>query len=109
MSAAAISSWENINIEAIYPKRNAKWRAASKACCALTAPGRAASQSLLMVASKPIVPFGLLDVSLGQPMEVPFDSSRFFLNLQPGTYRLVGALLIEKDADIGLSSVVGLY
>ncbi|NLP12257.1 hypothetical protein GX408_17800 [bacterium] len=100
---------ENINIEADLSKAKRKVASGIDGLLRIHGAWPAASQSLLMVASQPIVPFGLLDVSLGQPMEVPFDSSRFFLNLQPGTYRLVGALLIEKGVDIGLTSVVGLY
>ena len=100
---------QNINIEADFSKAKRKVASGIEGMLRTHGAWPAASQSLLMVASKPIVPFGLLDVSLGQPLEAPFDSSRFFINLQPGTYRLVGALLIEKGADIGLSSVVGLY
>ncbi len=69
----------------------------------------AASQSLIMAASRPILPSSLLDISLGQPLAVPFDSTRFFLSLQPGTYRLIGTLLIEQGKEISVSSLVGLY
>jgi hypothetical protein len=68
-----------------------------------------AAQSILMAASKPILPSSLLDISLGQPMAVPFDSTRFFINLQPGTYRLIGALLIEQGVDLSISSLAGIY
>jgi hypothetical protein len=67
------------------------------------------SQSIIMAASRPILPSSLLDISLGQPIAVPFDSTKFFLSLQPGTYRLIGTLLIEEAKDISVSSLVGLY
>ncbi len=67
------------------------------------------SQSVLLAASRPILPSGLLDISLGTPIAAPFDSTRYFLSLQPGTYRLVGALLIQDGVSLGISSLSGLY
>jgi len=100
---------ENIDIRADLSKAKLKVSSGIEGTLRIKGIWPAASQSLLMAASKPILPSSLLDISLGQPLTVPFDSSRFFLSLQPGVYRLIGSLLIEKDVDISISSLVGVY
>lgn len=65
--------------------------------------------SVIVAASYPALPTGLLDVVLGTPIPAPFDSSRYELTLPPATYRLIGALVLEEGASIGLTSLRGLY
>jgi len=67
------------------------------------------AESVLVVASKTILPTSLLDVVFGSPIEAGFDSTAYSLSLQPGTYRLVGALVTETGKSIGIESIKGLY
>jgi len=65
--------------------------------------------SILMAASTSLIPNGLLDIQFGFPIPAGFDSTTYVLPIQPGTYRLVGTLLIQENAPIGIESVCGVY
>lgn len=67
------------------------------------------AEQVLMVASNTILPTGLLDITFGTPIEAGFDSTTYSLTVQPGTYRLIGALVIEQNNDIGIESIKGIY
>jgi hypothetical protein len=67
------------------------------------------AQSVLIIASKTILPTSLLDISFGAPIACSFDSTSYILSVQPGTYRLIGALVTEKDKPIGFDSIKGIY
>ena len=67
------------------------------------------AQSVLVIASESILPPGLLDIIFGTPIEAGFDSTTYMLSVQPGTYRLIGALVIEQDKPIGFESIKGIY
>ncbi|MBN1560500.1 hypothetical protein JW998_09630 [candidate division KSB1 bacterium] len=67
------------------------------------------AQSVLMIASKTILPTSLLDITFGAPIECGFDTTSYRLSVQPGTYRLIGALVTEKDKPIGFDSIKGIY
>jgi len=65
--------------------------------------------SVLLAASPTILPEGLLDITLGQPIEAGFDSVQYSFTVQPGRYRLIGALVLEEGASIGFQSIRGIY
>jgi hypothetical protein len=67
------------------------------------------AQTVLMIASKTILPTSLLDIIFGAPIDVGFDSTEYSLSVQPNTYRLIGALLIQEDEPIGFDSIKGVY
>ncbi|MBN2001191.1 hypothetical protein JW935_26850, partial [candidate division KSB1 bacterium] len=67
------------------------------------------ASSVLVAASTSLLPSNLLDITLGMPVEVPFDSVSYTLPLQPGLYYLVGALLLQSDTPIGMESIKGIY
>ncbi len=67
------------------------------------------AESVLVAASSSFLPSSLLDITLSMPVEVPFDSVDYTLPLQPGTYFLVGALLLQTGAPIGIESIQGIY
>ena len=69
----------------------------------------ASAESILIFASKPLLPTGLLDISFGLPIAAGFDSTNYTINIQPGTYRLFGALLLESGSPIGVESIKGIY
>ncbi|MBN1466440.1 hypothetical protein JXA02_11800 [candidate division KSB1 bacterium] len=69
----------------------------------------AGAQSVLLIAAKTILPTSLLDITFGAPIEAGFDSTSYALSVQPGTYRLIGALVTEKDRPIGFDSIKGIY
>jgi hypothetical protein len=99
----------NINIDADLAKAKLAVKSGIEGTLHIKGLWPSGSQSILLAASRPILPSGLLDISLGTPVSAPFDSTRYFLSLQPGTYRLVGALLIQEGVSLGISSLVGLY
>ncbi len=67
------------------------------------------AESVLVIASKSVLPTSLLDIIFSAPIEAGFDSTTYTLSLQPGTYRLIGALLTETGKSIGVESIKGLY
>lgn len=100
---------DSINITADLSK--AKRAVNSKITGTLRTKGEwpAGAVSVIVVASQPVLPTGLLDLSLGQPIEAGFDSTSYSLTLQPGTYRLIGVLVLIEGETIGLTSLKGLY
>lgn len=70
-------------------------------------PGGA--ESVLVVASKTVLPTSLLDIVFGAPIAAGFDSTTYSLSVQPATYRLIGALVTETGKSIGIESIKGLY
>ena len=69
----------------------------------------AGATSVLVAASNSLIPQGLLDIQFGMPIPAGFDSTTYVLSVQPGTYRLVGTLVLEQDVPIGIQSVRGVY
>ncbi len=65
--------------------------------------------SALVVASVPLLPSGLMDITMGIPIEAGFDSTAYSLSLQPGTYRLLGVLVLVEGEQVGINSIRGLY
>ncbi len=70
-----------------------------------------AAQSVLIAAltALPSPKSSLLDVSFGIPIIAGFDSTVYIMSIQPGTYLLITALVIEENAPIGLQSIRGIY
>jgi hypothetical protein len=67
------------------------------------------AESVLVAASHTILPSSLLDISFGFPIAAPFDTTDYSLPIQPGSYALIGALVIETGASIGFESIKGIY
>lgn len=67
------------------------------------------AENVLVVASQTILPTGLLDIVFGVPIQAGFDSTLYSLTVQPGTYRLIGALVTETDSPVGIESIKGIY
>ncbi len=67
------------------------------------------AESVLVVASKTVLPTSLLDVVFSSPIAAGFDSTLYSLSVQPATWRLVGALVTEADKGIGIESIKGIY
>ena len=68
-----------------------------------------AAESVLVFTSQVLIPSSLMDIQFGQPIPAPFDSTNYSLTVQPGTYRLIGALLLERGVPLGVQSIRGLY
>ncbi len=70
----------------------------------------AATTKVVVAASTaPVLPSSLLDLTFSFPIDAGFDSTRYFIPVQPGTYKLVAALVIEEGKSIGLESIKGAY
>jgi len=67
------------------------------------------AESVLVIASKTVLPTSLLDIVFGAPIVAGFDSTAYSLSLQPGTYRLIGSLVTETGKSIGVESIKGIY
>ena len=67
------------------------------------------ASSVLVAASKSGLPKSLLDIEFGLPIQAGFKSVSYSLALPPGTYNLVGALLVKNDEPVGLQSIAGYY
>ncbi|MDZ7725611.1 MAG: hypothetical protein U5R06_23005 [candidate division KSB1 bacterium] len=65
--------------------------------------------SVPLAASQGGLPTSLLDIEFGLPIQAGFKSASYSLSLPPGTYNLVGALLVKKDKPVGLESLAGYY
>jgi len=100
---------DSINIVADLSK--AKRAVNSKITGTLRVKGEwpAGATTVLVVASQPGFPTGLLDLTLGQPIQAGFDSTSYSLTLQPGNYKLIGALVLIEGEDLGITSIRGLY
>ncbi|MDZ7314896.1 MAG: hypothetical protein ONA69_09980 [candidate division KSB1 bacterium] len=68
-----------------------------------------AARQVLVIASPLILPTGLLDIIFSPPIPAGFDSTAFSISVPPGTYRLIGALLIEENKNIGVESIKAVY
>ncbi len=67
------------------------------------------AESVLVVASRTVLPTSLLDIIFSSPIKAGFDSTTYTLSVQPGTYRLIGALVTEAGQSIGVESIKGIY
>ncbi|MBD3376168.1 hypothetical protein GF406_14120 [candidate division KSB1 bacterium] len=67
------------------------------------------AQSVLIIASKNILPTGLLDIQFSPPIEPGFESTEYTFTVQPGTYRLIAMLLLEENVPLGVESIKGFY
>ena len=65
--------------------------------------------SVLVAASRIGLPKSLLDIEFGLPIKAGFESMPYSLSLPPGTYNLVGTLLVQSGKPVGLESVVSYY
>ncbi len=68
-----------------------------------------ASKVVVAASTAPLLPASLLDLFFSFPIDAGFDSTRYIISVQPGTYKLVAALVIEEGQNIGLESVKGAY
>ena len=65
--------------------------------------------SVIVAASQKLLPLGLLDITLSQPIAAPFDSEDYSFSAQPGIYPLVGVLVLEEGVPLGFESIRGIY
>lgn len=73
-------------------------------------PWPAAATDVVMVASSAaFLPSSLLDLMIGFPITAGFESTAYTIPVQPGTYKMVAALVIEKGVPVGLESVRSTY
>lgn len=100
---------ESINIEANLENARLRVDSAIQGMLRINGDWPAGAENVLVVASKTILPTSLLDIVFSSPIEVGFDSLAYYLSVQPGTYRLLGALVTEKDQNIGINSIKGIY
>ncbi len=100
---------DSINIEADLSLARRKVDSAIEGTLTISGDWPEDAQSILMIASTTILPTSLLDIIFGAPIEVGFDSTAYSLSVQPNTYRLIGALLIQKDEPISFDSIKGVY
>ncbi len=68
-----------------------------------------ATDVVVVASTAPLLPTSLLDLMFSFPIKAGFDTTSYMLPVQPGTYRLVAALVIEKGKSIGLESVRGAF
>ncbi|HOT98003.1 MAG TPA: hypothetical protein PLG50_16550 [bacterium] len=68
-----------------------------------------ASKVVVAASTAPVLPSSLLDLTFSFPMDAGFDSTRYIIAVQPGTYKLVAALVIENGKSIGMESIKGAY
>lgn len=99
----------SIDIKADYSKAKFKVDSFIHGTLKVNGEWPANASSILVVASQSLTPQGLLDVSFGQPIAAGFESVQYSLNLQPGTYRLIGCLLLQEGEPIGFQSIKGIY
>jgi hypothetical protein len=99
----------NIDIHADLSKARRKVDSAIQGMLKVNGSWPVGATQVLVVASPTILPTSLLDVVFGVPIAAGFDSSAFSLSVQPGTYRLIGALLIEENKSIGVESIKAIY
>lgn len=100
---------DSINIDADLSLARRKVDSAIEGMLRVNGEWPAAAQSVLMVASKTILPTSLLDITFGSPIDAGFDSTAYSLSVQPDTYRLIGALVIEENEPIGFNSIKGIF
>ncbi len=99
-----------IDIEADLSKAKRKVESTIEGMLRVQGKWPATAQSVVMVASTAaFFPTSLLDLQFGMPIAPGFDSTYYRINVQPGTYRLIAALLIKKDESIGFNSIAGTY
>jgi hypothetical protein len=69
------------------------------------------AQSVLVagLTALPSARSSLLDIVFSTPVSAKFDSAHYSMSIQPGTYQLVTALVIEENAAIGPQSIKGIY
>ena len=67
------------------------------------------AQSVIVAASEKLLPTSLLDIVFAMPIKAGFESAPYSLNVQPGKYALIGALVIESGKSISMQSVAGYY
>jgi len=68
-----------------------------------------ATKVVVAASTAPVLPSSLLDLTFSFPIDAGFDSTRYFIPVQPGTYKLVAALVIEEGKPIGMESIKGAY
>ncbi|MBN2356671.1 hypothetical protein JXO59_11210, partial [candidate division KSB1 bacterium] len=101
---------ENIDMEADLSKAKRKVDSTIEGKLRVQGTWPENAQSVVMVASTaPFLPTSLLDLSFALPMQPGFDSTYYHINVQPGTYHLIAALLIKEGESIGLNSMAGNY
>ncbi len=66
-----------------------------------------ATDVVVVASSAPLLPTSLLDLMFSMPIAAGFDSANYVIPVQPGTYQLIAALLIEKGKSIGIESIRG--
>jgi hypothetical protein len=68
-----------------------------------------ATKVVVAASTAPILPTSLLDLMFSFPIDAGFDSTRYLISVQPGTYKLVAALVIEEGKSIGVESIKGAF
>lgn len=100
---------EGIEIQADLSKARLRVSSGIEGTLQATGVWPAEATQVLMIASPSILPTSLLDIAFGIPIPAGFDSTHYSLTLQPGVYRLIGALLIEENKPIGIESIKAIY
>jgi hypothetical protein len=104
------TTWlENIDITADLSKARRKVESSISGTLRVTGAWPANAQSVIIGASPTLLPTSLLEITLSQPIAPPFDTTTYTLQVQPGTYRLIGALVIMEGESIGMQSIKGVY
>ncbi len=67
------------------------------------------AQSVVVAASEKLLPTSLLDIVFAMPIKAGFESATYSLNVQPGTYALIGALVVVSGQPVNMQSVAGYY
>lgn len=100
---------DSINIEADLSLARRKVDSAIEGTLTINGKWPDNASTVLMIASKTILPTSLLDITFGSPIEAGFDSVAYSLSVQPDTYRLIGALVIQDNEPLGFDSIKGIY
>jgi hypothetical protein len=99
---------QGIDINADLSKAKRKVNSMITGMLRVQGPWPAGATDVIVAASTaPLLPTSLLDLMFSFPITAGFDSARYVLPVQPGTYKLVAALVIEKGKSIGLESIRG--
>ncbi len=65
--------------------------------------------TVLLAASTSFPPDSLLNITFSSPITAGFDSTTYAMSLQPGKYKMIGALVMVEGEPIGFSSLKGFY
>ncbi len=95
-----------IDVDADLGKAKRKVNSTLEGQLRVQGPWPAAATDVVVVASSaPALPTSLLDLMFSFPIKAGFDSVNYVISVQPGTYKFIAALLIEKDKSIGTESI----